>query len=323
MPPPPRTRRWITREVIAGFIAMALVLLGGAIFNADGLFFDAQTHLDALGQNAPYGILACGLTLVIVTGGIDLAVGSIVALSGVVFAIIALKHELSVWLAWGAALTVGMGSGVTAGALVARAKLQPFVATLAIMAFARGLAKWSTDGVKIQKFPYPHILESLNYQLHVAGVDIPISIAFFLVTAAATLLLLRATTLGVWLYSIGDNEQAARYAGVPVNRVKIIAYTLCGTLAGLAGVLFCALERQGNPDAGVGYELTAIAMVVIGGSSLSGGRGGAILTVLGTLVIAYLRKILDINGVGTAEQYMITGVIIVLAVLAQGFKRRM
>lgn len=317
-----RSKVRLTREVIAGFAALALVLIGGAIFNADGLFFQAQTHLDALGQNAPYGILACGLTLVIITGGIDLAVGSIVALAGVAFALIALKHEMSAWIAWIAALAVGTASGLSAGSLIAHARLQPFVATLAIMALARGLAKWSTDGVKIQKFPYPPILEALNYQIHVAGIDIPISIAFFVVTAAATLFILRTTTLGVWLYSIGDNEQAARYAGVPVKRVKIIAYTLCGVLAGLAGVLFCALERQGNPDAGVGYELTAIAMVVIGGTSLSGGRGGALLTVLGTLVIAYLRKILDINGVGTAEQYMITGVIIVLAVLAQGFKRR-
>ncbi|MBL8762393.1 MAG: ABC transporter permease [Phycisphaerae bacterium] len=317
-----RSNARLTREVIAGFVALLLVVVGGAVFNADGLFFRAQTHLDALGQNAAFGVLACGLTLVIITGGIDLAVGSIVALAGVVFAILALRHGMAAWIAWAAALGVGAAGGLTAGSLVAHARLQPFVATLAIMAFARGLAKWSTDGVKVQKFPYPPVLEALNSQIHVAGVDIPISIAFFVVTAGATLVVLRTTTLGVWLYSIGDNEQAARYAGVPVKRVKVIAYTLCGVLSGLAGVLFCGLERQGNPDAGVGYELTAIAMVVIGGTSLAGGRGGALLTVLGTLVIAYLRKVLDINGVGTAEQYMITGVIIVLAVLAQGLRRR-
>ncbi len=166
-----RSNARLSREVIAGFVALALVLIGGAVFNADGLFFQAQTHLDALGQNAPYGILACGLTLVIITGGIDLAVGSIVALAGVAFALIALKHEMAAWIAWIAALAVGTASGLTAGSLIAHARLQPFVATLAIMAFARGLAKWSTDGVKIQKFPYPPILEALNYQLYIGGVD--------------------------------------------------------------------------------------------------------------------------------------------------------
>jgi ribose transport system permease protein len=128
--------------------------------------------------------------------------------------------------------------------------------------------------------------------------------------------------MGLAVYATGDNEQAARYAGLPVARTKVFAYTLSGLLAGLAGVAFAAREHQANPDGGQGYELTAIAMVVIGGTSLSGGRGGVALTVLGALTIGYLRKILDINGLDPAQQLMITGAIILLAVLVQGFRRR-
>ncbi|HLO40090.1 MAG TPA: ABC transporter permease [Phycisphaerales bacterium] len=335
---PPFRRLRPSRDILAAACALALMLLIGAFFNADGVFFELATHADTWSQNAAMGVLACGLTVVIITGGIDLAVGSVVALTAVCFALLVMKREppLHAALAIPLVLLVGAGTGFVSGLLIAFARIQPFVATLAVMAAARGLAKWLTDGVKIQKFPYPDLIEQLNTRLTlttgllnpedpaseiVPYAAVSIHVPIFLVVAAITLVLLRFHSLGVRLYAVGGNEQAARYAGVPVRAVKLIAYTFCGVCSALAGLLFCTLERQGNPDGGVGYELTAIAMVVIGGTSLAGGRGGVMLTFLGVLTIGYLRKILDLNNVGTPQQLMITGGIIVLAVLVQGFRR--
>lgn len=309
------------REVVFALVGVLLVTIVGAIFNADGVFFRAGTHADTLWQNGAYGILACGLTVVILTGGIDLAVGSVVALSGVAFATLVMRQGMGGWVAVPCAVLVGALSGVVSGSLVSFVKVQPFIATLAMMAFARGLAKHLADGQVITKYPYPDLVEQLNASFDLAGFKLSLHVIIFLACATATLVLLRTTRFGVYVYAVGDNEEAARYAGVPVRFTKVVAYTICGAFAGLAGVLFSALERQGNPDGGVGYELTAIAMVVVGGTPLAGGRGGIVLTVLGALTIGYLRKILDINAVETAMQLMITGGIIVLAVLAQGLRR--
>ncbi len=326
------------RDVLAALGALALMLALGCVFNAEGVFFDLSTHADTWSQNAAMGVLACGLTVVIITGGIDLSVGSVVAMCSVTLALLVMKREPGMpgWIAVPVALLVGTGCGAISGVLVAFARVQPFVATLAVMAAARGLAKWLTDGVKVQKFPYPELIETLNTKIPlmkgladpadpasevVTTAAVSVHVPIFLVVAGVTAVLLRFHSLGVRLYAVGDNEQAARYAGVGVRWVKLLAYTYCGLCSGIAGVLFCALERQGNPDGGVGYELTAIAMVVIGGTSLSGGRGGVVLTGLGVLTIGYLRKILDLNNVGTPQQLMITGGIIVVAVLVQGLRR--
>ncbi|MEW6071510.1 MAG: ABC transporter permease [Planctomycetota bacterium] len=310
----------VSREVLFAFAALAVVLGLGSVFHAHGLFFKPETHALALWAVSGYGILACGMTVVIVTAGIDLSVGSLVALAGIVFAMGTMNAEWPGWIAVPAAVLVGAACGLFSGTLVALLRLQPFIATLAMMAFARGMAKWLTGGVKVQKMPPPATVEALNAKLAIFGVDVSISVFLFLGCVALTASFLRALRFGRYVYAIGDNEEAARLSGVPVRLTKTLAYVLCGALAGLAGVLFAAVERQGNPDAGVGYELTAIAMVVVGGTSLMGGRGGVVLTVLGALTIGYLRKILDINGVPTPQQLMITGGIIVLAVLVQSLK---
>jgi ribose transport system permease protein len=315
-------RRGRSVEVWLALGALAIVLGFGAIYNADGAFFLPATHADALWQIAGFGIIACGMTIVILTGGIDLSVGSVAGLSGVVVALLATKWHVGGGAAIAGAVAAGAACGVLSGVLIAALRLQPFIATLAMMAFARGLAKWLTGGVKVQMFEPPAAVAMLDAKFFVGEIGVPWCVVVFLGCAAATVGFLRLTSAGMQVYAVGDNEQAARYAGVPVVRTKVLAYTACGALAGLAGVLFAAVGRQGNPDGGAGYELTAIAMVVIGGTTLAGGRGGILLTVLGALTIGYLRKILDINGVETANQLMITGGIIVVAVLGQGWRRR-
>jgi ribose transport system permease protein len=310
----------LPHQVLFALAALVLVLALGAIFNADGVFFFAGTHADALWQIAGFGILACGMTVVIVSGGIDLSVGSLVALCGVSFFILVAERDVGGWIAIPAAVGIGAAAGLVSGALVAGPRLQPFIATLAMMAFARGLAKsdWVSGNTKITRYPPPDLVEALNTRIHLTPeLGIAVGVLVFIACVVLTLVVLRALPIGMYLYAIGDNEEAARYSGLPVRRAKVFAYTWCGALAGIAGVLFSATERQGNPDGAVGYELTAIAMVVIGGTSLSGGKGGVLLTLLGALTIGYLRKILDINAVATPVQLMITGAIIVAAVLVQ------
>lgn len=315
----------VRREVVLASAALMLVLLLGAVFNADGAFFAPGTHADALWQIAGYGILACGMTVVVIGGGIDLSVGSLVALSGVVFSILAMQKGLSGWVAIPVAILTGCAAGTISGLLVGVARLQPFIATLAMMAFARGLAKspWVSGNTKITRYPAPPLVDLLNSRIFLAGgwgVGLSIGVFVFIACVLVTLLVLRVLPVGVYLYAVGGNEEATRYAGLPVKRTRIFSYAYSGALAGLAGVLFSAMERQGNPDGGVGYELTAIAMVVIGGTSLSGGSGGVILTLLGALTIGYLKKVLDINAVETPLQLMITGGIIVAAVLLRGWR---
>ncbi|MBL9121482.1 MAG: ABC transporter permease [Phycisphaerae bacterium] len=304
-------------EVLFAFAALGLVLLFGSLFNANGVFFQPAVHADALWQIAGFGILACGLTIVILAGGIDLSVGSVVALSGVIFTIASIREELPPVVSFGLAIAAGTGCGFLNGVMVAHLRLQPFIATLAMMAFARGLAKSSllSGGVKIQRMPPPSEIEILNAKLDLAGLHVSLGTCIFLACFLATFVALRHFRFGRHVYAIGDNAQAAWLSGVPVKRTVVWAYTACGLLAGIAGVLFAGLERQGNPDGGAGYELTAIAMVVVGGTSLSGGRGGVTLTLLGALTIGYVRKILDLNGIATPAQHMITGGIIVVAVL--------
>jgi ribose transport system permease protein len=319
---PRRARRPRQRaQVWLALAALVLVLAIGIAFNADGAFFTAYTHSSALWQIAGFGILGCGLTVVILTGGIDLSVGSLVALSGVLGAELAARRGWPDALAIPAAVLAATLCGTVSGSLVAFLRVQPFIATLAMMAFARGLAKWLSRNTKVTLYPPPPLYALLNTRVNVMGLGVSVGVFVFIACTVLTWAVLRLFKIGFHVYAVGDNEEAARYAGVPVRRTKLLAYAFSGALAGLAGVLFAAVERQGNPDGGVGYELTAIAMVVIGGTSLSGGRGGVVLTVLGALTMGYLGRILDINGVETSNQLMLTGGIVVLAVLLQGIRR--
>jgi ribose transport system permease protein len=307
-------------------LALAFVVLIGCVFNADGAFFHWSTHRDMLRQVSVYGILACGMTLVIICGGIDLSVGSLVGLSAVLFALQTLHHGRSAAAAVGIVLAAGAAVGLASGTLVARFRVQPFVATLAMMVFARGLAKWVSGGQKVSQaiqnpdgsFAYvdlPAIFKALDRRI--LGGNISVVTLVFLGCVAVSWFVLSKMRLGRYLYAIGGNETAARYSGVPVAGTKLLAYGLSGLFAAVAGICQAVQEQQGDPEAGATYELTAIAIAVIGGNNLMGGRGGIGLTLLGALTIGYLEKILSINAVGESSRLMLTGAIIVAAVLLQ------
>lgn len=307
-------------------LALALVLILGFVFHADGAFLKIGTHRDALRQASVYGILACGMTLVIITGGIDLAVGSVLALVAVVVSKMTIWWGLSPWLSIPAGLLVGALCGAISGFLVVYPRLQPFIATLAMMVFARGLSKTMSGGVKIatvvpepdgtfKSVDVPSVYRFIDSRI--LGENITVVTLIFFAVAVVFGVLLAKSVWGRDLYAIGGNEEAARLSGLPVNRSKMWAYIACGFTAAVAGICQAAQEQQGDPEAGVGYELNAIAIVVIGGTALIGGQGGMLLTVIGTLTIGYLDKILSLNAVPEAMRLMLTGAIIVTAVMTQ------
>lgn len=306
--------------------SLAVIFLLGIIFNADGAFFKWGTHRDMLRQVSVYGILACGMTLVIITSGIDLSVGSLLGFTAVLFSLLSIHWGWSPWLAILATFAVGAACGMVSGALIARFAIQPFIATLAMMVFARGMAKFISGGQKIstavqlpdgsyQYVENPPVFDFINST--VLGGNITVVTLLFLLCVIVSFVILAKLRWGRYLYAIGGNEEASRLSGIPVAAVKVFAYGMAGLFCALAGICQAAQELQGDPEAGMAYELSAIAIVVIGGTSLRGGRGGICLTLLGTVIIGYLEKVLSINAVGEESRLMLTGVIIILAVLFQ------
>lgn len=319
-------RNFLRIPLVRALLALAVIVLLGAIFNADGAFFKWGTHRDMLRQTSVFGILACGMTLVIITAGIDLSVGSVLGLSAVAFAILTIHWQWSAWVAVPAVMLLGVGCGAASGTLISRFSLQPFIATLAMMVFARGLGKYISGGRKISTYmqepggaftmlELPPVFKQIDSR--VLGGNISVVTIIFLACLVVSWLLLARLRAGRYIYAVGGNEEAARLSGVPVARTKVLAYSLAGLFAAVAGICQAAQERQGDPEAGATYELSAIAIVVIGGTSLMGGRGSILLTLFGTLTIGYLEKILSINAVGEASRLMLTGAIIVGAVLLQ------
>jgi ribose transport system permease protein len=307
-----------------GALAVALAL--GLIFNPGGAFLRWSTHRDMLRQVSVYGILSCGMTWVVIAGGIDLSVGSVLGLASVLFSMMTLHAGWSAWSALPLTLAAGVACGLVSGTLIARLRVQAFVATLAMMVFARGLAKWLSGGQKISRsiampdgsYSYadlPRIFEVLDHKLW--GENIAAVTLVFVGCAVFAGVLLARTRLGRYFYAVGGNAEASRLSGVPVRRTQVWAYALCGMFAAIAGICQAVQEQQGDPEAGGGYELTAIAMVVIGGTSLAGGRGKLAFTLLGALTIGYLEKILSINAVGEPLRLMLTGAIVIAAVLLQ------
>lgn len=319
-----------SKGIAQALIALIIVLALGAVFNADGAFFKIGTHRDALRQASVYGILACGMTLVIISGGIDLAVGSVLALVAVGVSKMTIWWGWSPWLSIPASLLLGTLCGVVSGVLVVYPRLQPFIATLAMMVFSRGLAKTLSGGVKVATavpnpdgtFAYVDVPSSFRaIDSRVLSDNLSVVTLILIVCFVALGWILAKTVWGRNLYAIGGNEEAAFVSGLPVARTKILAYAASGFFAAIAGICQAAQEQQGDPEAGVGYELTAIAIVVIGGTSLLGGQGSLALTAIGMLTIGYLDKMLSLNAVPEAMRLMLTGAIIVLAVMMQRRRR--
>jgi ribose transport system permease protein len=323
LPAPPLVLRDPRAKALA---ALLLVVALGAVFNQEGAFFRWSTHRDMLREISVYGILSCGMTLVIISGGIDLSVASLMALGAVSFALFTMPLGLGAAASVALVLAIGLLAGLVSGALISTFRIQPFIVTLAMMVFARGLAKHLASGKKVTNhlidasgasltLPHPPIFALIDTRL--LGGNVSLVTVVFLACVALTALILGKLRLGRHLRAVGDNPEAARLCGVPVRRVLCATYALSGLFAAIAGICQAAQETHGDPETGMGYELDAIAMVVIGGTSLAGGRGSVVLTLIGALTIGYVRKILSINAFSTETRLMLTGIIITLAVIFQ------
>jgi ribose transport system permease protein len=270
------------------------------------------------------------MTVVIISAGIDLSVSSVLALAAVLFAWLLMPFGWPAVVAIPVVLAAGLGLGSISGALVARMGIQPFIVTLAMMVFARGLAKVVSGGRKITNYvteadgtsqlvDLPEVFSRIDSRI--LGGNVSIVTILFLLCVLVTWIVLSRLRLGRYIYAVGGNVEAARLSGVPVQRTLIAAYALSGLFAAVAGICQAAQETHGDPETGMAYELDAIAMVVIGGTSLAGGKGSVVLTLIGVLTIGYLQKILSLNAAPEATRLMLTGTIIICAVLFQRGRR--
>jgi ribose transport system permease protein len=303
---------------LAGIVILA-VAISPVAGDGSRVFLQAGNLTDILRQISLIGMIALSMTFVILTGGIDLSVGSILALSTAIAAMCltrmgdGLSYGAHIALAIALAVLAAGLTGVLNGAIIATMRIQPFIVTLASMIGVRGLAKWITRNENID----------IGFGRDVAATfaDVfrgkAIVIGSYACAAAVFWTMLSRTVFGRHVRAIGDNEKAAQYAGLPIRRTKIWVYTLSGLLTGFAGVLYAAENHQGNPNAGVAYELDAIAAVVIGGTPLAGGRGSISGTIVGSLIMGVLTNMLRLKNVDSNLEMMIKAVIIVLAVAVQ------
>jgi len=306
---------------------LALLVLVIVLSFLSDRFLTVENGWNVLRQISVNLCLSIGLTLVILSGGIDLSVGAVLALAGAVSAAL-LKNgfdvpALGIHLdfttsgALLAAITVGVAAGFTNGLVVTRLLLPPFVATLAMMSIARGFTMLWTGGLPVTGLP-----AGFGFIGTGAWAGVPMPVWIVLALAAVTLLVAHRTPFGRHLYAVGGSERAARLSGLRVDRIKVAVYVAGGALSGIAGVLVTARLDSAQPNAGIGYELDAIAAVVIGGTSLSGGRGSIVGTVLGCLLIGVLNNGLTLLDVSPFWQQVIKGLVTLIAVALDRFGAR-
>jgi ribose/xylose/arabinose/galactoside ABC-type transport system permease subunit len=272
--------------------------------------------LNILTQTVIVGTAAIGMTLIIIAGGIDLSVGSIIALCGVVAATLVTWH-LSAPVIFIATIAFGALCGLINGGLTVGLRLLPFIITLGPMQVFRGAGKVATNGSPVN-LPF----DVTAYKPWMGGAGIPLGVWLMIVLVVLFGLLLRYTRFGRHIFAVGSNENTATLCGVNVGKVKLLVYTISGALAGLAGIMIMSKSSQGDPTTAMGMELDIIAAVVIGGASLSGGEGTVLGAVIGALLMTTIRTGCVLNGIPTPWTEVISGAIIVIAVIIDRLRHR-
>lgn len=295
-----------------------IIFIGMIILSAcmSDSFFTANNISNLFRQVAPIGVISFGMLLVILTGGIDLSVGSLVAAMGVGFAL--LSYEIYFPYAFLLTILISAGIGMVSGYLIAYQKIAPFIATLALMTIVRGLGYLFSKGAPINIGHHSNGLLSLG------------SGSFFGIPYAALILfgifgimyvILKYNVFGRIVIAIGSNEEAVRLSGINVNKYKFWVYTIVGLFSGIAALLMVSRTGVGSPNIGVGMELDVIAAVVIGGASLSGGKGSIVNTLLGVLILGMIGNIMNLMDITSYLQQVIKGIIILLAVVFQRYQK--
>ena len=296
---------------------IALIILMAVITIINSNFLTANNLLNLLLQVTSNALIAFGMTFVILTGGIDLSVGSILALSSALTAGL-LGSGMPVTLAILISLILGCILGMMNGLLISYGKLAPFIVTLATMTIFRGATLVYTNGNPITKGLSDTFLFQFLGQGYIVGIPFPVIIMF--IVFIVLYVLLHKTAFGKSVYAIGGNEKAAYISGVKLNKVKIIIYSISGIMASISGLIITSRLSSAQPTAGASYEMDAIAAVVLGGTSLSGGKGRILGTLIGALIIGVLNNGLNIIGVSAFWQQVVKGVLILIAVLIDRFK---
>lgn len=292
-------------------VALIVLIIGVSMLNEN--FFTLNNIFNILQQTSVNAIIAVGMTLVILTSGIDLSVGSVFALTGAVAASI-IGLDINPFIAVGAALLLGSAIGFVSGVIIAKGKLQAFIATLVMMLIIRGATQVYTQGspIGLGMSDYAYMFEWIGFG-RVFGVPVPIIIMLAVFIIAGYIL--KYTKLGRHIYAVGGNEAATKLSGINVDRVKIIVYMMSGVLCAIAAMIEVSRLSSAQPMAGSGYEMDAIAAVVLGGTSMAGGRGKIIGTLIGALILGFLNNGLNLLGVDAYYQMIVKGVVILLAVL--------
>ena len=296
---------------------IALIILMAVITIINSNFLTANNLLNLLLQVTSNALIAFGMTFVILTGGIDLSIGSILALSSALTAGL-LGSGMPVTLAILISLILGCILGMMNGLLISYGKLAPFIVTLATMTIFRGATLVYTNGNPITKGLSDTFLFQFLGQGYIVGIPFPVIIMF--IVFIVLYVLLHKTAFGKSVYAIGGNEKAAYISGVKLNKVKIIIYSISGIMASISGLIITSRLSSAQPTAGASYEMDAIAAVVLGGTSLSGGKGRILGTLIGALIIGVLNNGLNIIGVSAFWQQVVKGVVILIAVLIDRFK---
>ncbi len=298
---------------LIGLLIMCLILS----FTTNGVFYSQRNLVNVLRQVSSNACLAFGMTFAIITGGIDLSVGSILALSGTLSAGFIVHNDMSVVQAVTLAIVIGTALGLFNGFVIAKTTIPPFIVTLAMMQIARGAAYIYSNGQPIRAM-IP------DYQIIGTGYlgPIPYPVIYMVVFLIACVILLSKTRFGRHVYAVGGNDKAAIFSGVNVARTKMMVYTMSGFLAAFTGVVLCARMASGQPTAGQSFEMDAIAATVLGGTSMSGGVGKIGSTMIGVLIIGVLNNGLNLLGLNSFWQQIAKGIVILLAVYVDMLKKR-
>jgi ribose transport system permease protein len=285
-------------------------------------FFTIRSILSLALQTSAVTLMGIGVTFTIITGGIDLSIGSVVALSGTIAVMVA-RAGVPIWLSMILGLLVGVVSGLLNALMITRLKLPPFIATLGMMMVARGVALTITNA---NAWPAPEGFGDLgNGTIFGTGAKfpgIPYPVIIMVVVALIFSFFLGKTRHGRYTYAVGSNEEAARLAGIKVNQVKIIVYIISGFLAALVGIILASRMITSQPNSAIGYEMNAIAAAVIGGSSLMGGVGTVLGTVIGSFIIGILTVGLTMSGANYFMQQIVIGLVVIGSVTIDKFRSK-
>ncbi|NOH62423.1 ribose ABC transporter permease [Vibrio sp. RE88] len=303
------SKEWLIEQ--KSLIALIFLIVVVSFLNPN--FFTVDNILNILRQTSVNAIIAVGMTLVILTAGIDLSVGSVLALCGA-FAASLIAVEVPVLVAVPTALFAGAALGAISGIIIAKGKVQAFIATLVTMTLLRGVTMVYTDGRPIST-GFTDTADAFAWFGTGYALGIPVPVWLMVIVFAAAWYLLNHTRFGRYVYALGGNESATRLSGINVDRVKIGVYAICGLLSALAGIIITSRLSSAQPTAGMGYELDAIAAVVLGGTSLMGGKGRIMGTLIGALIIGFLNNALNLLDVSSYYQMIAKAVVILLAVL--------